>query len=410
MRHQPKTLIPLFALFLLAGCAGHGQYTSEFKQQAQERMAQLKAATQWDMAHQQFLSGDLYKALKSVDQSITISDKVAKSHLLRGRILIEMGRLEEAMGSLDKAIELKPEEAEAHYYKGIIFERFTQPEPALESYRAAIEHDRTDPQYVLAAAEMLIQLRKLDDAEQLLGERQADFQHNAGIRQTLGHIAMIRGDTALAARRFKEACTLDPDDAGLLEDLAGAQIAAGDYAGAEYSLRRALADPKCKDRSDLKFLRARALMAIDKPVEARDILLSLTQEEQGMNDTRLLAALGEASARIGDPIRLRECATRLIGLAPRQPVGYVLLARWQRDRGDLAVAVATLDRAIEFAGADPGPALLQGLLYQRLNQPERAASSYRLALAADPRCVEASARLNAITSATPALAGVDEQP
>ena len=50
---------------MVAGCSpGHGKYTGEFKDQAILRMNTMKAATSWDLAQQQFLSGDLKKALK----------------------------------------------------------------------------------------------------------------------------------------------------------------------------------------------------------------------------------------------------------------------------------------------------------------------------------------------------------
>src|SRR5689334_14733375 len=83
-------------LAALTGCAGHGQYTQEGIKTAEERLAQMKSGTEWQMAQQQFLAGDLDKALKTVDSSIGLNPKVAKSHTLRGRILIEKGQLEAA--------------------------------------------------------------------------------------------------------------------------------------------------------------------------------------------------------------------------------------------------------------------------------------------------------------------------
>lgn len=400
--------LTLAAMLLLTGCGGHGQHTAAFKAEAQERMAQLKAATQWDMAQQQFLSGDLNKSLKSVDQSIAIAPKVAKSHLLRGRVLIEMGRLEAALVSVDKAIELKPEEAESHYYRGIIFERFSNAEEALTNYRAAIEHDTTDPQYVVAAAEMLILLDRLDEAKTLLDQGRSDFRYNAGIRQTLGHIALIRNDLPAAVAEFKDACTLDPDDIALLEDLARAQMKTGDYADAEYSLRRVLDDKASVDRNDLKLLHAEALINIDRPVQARDILLGLSSHGSGVNDPLILAALGQVSAQIGDVGRLQQCASRLISVAPAKPDGYVLFATWQQRRGDLASAVSTLDKAIERAGADPRPALLQGVLNQQLGRTESARQSFNLALAADPASDQAKRFLATLDPTTsPAVAEVE---
>src|SRR5262245_43766148 len=95
--------VALPAALTLAGCAQHGEYTKKHLNEAAERMSQMKSGTEWEMARQQYLAGDLDKALKTVDRSITLNDKVAKSHVLRGRILIEKGRMEEARQSLLKA-------------------------------------------------------------------------------------------------------------------------------------------------------------------------------------------------------------------------------------------------------------------------------------------------------------------
>src|SRR5687767_5935812 len=96
IRSHARTIVPVLALLTLAGCAGHGNYTQERVNAAGARMSQLKSGTEWQMAQQQFLAGELDKSLKTVDRSIALNDQVPKSHTLRGRILVEKGRLEEA--------------------------------------------------------------------------------------------------------------------------------------------------------------------------------------------------------------------------------------------------------------------------------------------------------------------------
>lgn len=402
--------IPITGLLLAAacaaGCAGHGQHTEAFKIQAQERMAQLKAATQWDLAQQQYLSGDVQKALKSIDQSIAMSGTVPKSHTLRGRILLELGRLEESIQSFDRALELDPKHAESHYFKGVVLERFSRAEEALASYKAAGEHDPSDPQYLIAAAEMLVQLGRLDEASALLAERESDFEHNAGIRQMLGHIAMMRGDTPVALLRFKEACTLDPDDPALLEDLVHAQLASGDKFEAEYGLRRLLREPSHTDRRDLHLVHAHTLAALDRPVEARDILERLIREGGGSADVPALIALGEVSLTLNDQRRLRAVAQQLAHAAPDRPESAIYLALWHRERGELDEAAASLGRAIEKNPTDPRPRLLQAFLFERMGKLDDARLTLQAALAARPddaEALRALERLNA-TSLTPAVA------
>ena len=52
-------------------------------------------------------------------------------------------------------------------------------------------------------AEMMIDSDQLDEAEAFLVERKADFEYSAGVRQTLGHICLLRGDAEKAKPGLK---------------------------------------------------------------------------------------------------------------------------------------------------------------------------------------------------------------
>lgn len=396
-RNKMVAPFALAALVALAGCnKPHGEYTGKFKEEATERMNRLKAGTDWDMAHQQFLSGDLDKALKNVQISIERADDVAKSHLLMGRILLEMGRMEDALVSFDRTLELDDSIMDAHYYKGVVFERFGQREKALDSYQAAAKLDPSNAQFVVASAEMLIDLNRLGDAKRLLTTGSSDFEHNAGVRQTLGHIAMMEGNVDDAVRLFNEACLLSPDEPSLLEDLARAQIAARKFNDAEYSLRRLLASDKEGLRRDLRHLQARCLVEIDRPVEARSILTDIVNDPQGANDVQTWTELGNIAIMLKDERRLRECATRLVAIAPDRQEGYFLMATWQRSKGNVKGAIASLDKAIERSQGDSAPAVLRGVLYQELGMNPQAAQSYRVALQINPGDSRAQALLSQV--------------
>lgn len=368
----------------LSGCGGHGKYTGEFLEQAELRVSQMKAATEWDMARQQFLSGDLEKALQSIDRSLTMDDTVAKSYVLRGRILIEMSRLEPALATLEKAIELNPGDPEAYYYSGIVYERISKPQEAYEAYTKAAETDPTDPQFPLAAAEMLIEQGRLDEAEALLTGQSAAFEHNAGMRQTLGHIAMMRSDTTRAIELFTEACLLGPGDAALREDLVRAQVSAGQFADADSGLRWLLKQPSHKDRRDLMHLRVKCLVGLDKPVEARTLLLGLLKDNDGGSDIPAWVELGNVSLMLNDQPRLREAAQRLVASAPGRAEGYVFLALWLRDNGQPDRAVAALSQALSVDKGNSDAALLQGIILQDMGRPAEAARAFRLALTRNP--------------------------
>ncbi len=377
------------------GCIspGHGKQTSKALADSQERMGQMKAATEWDMARQQFLAGDLGKALKTVDKAITLNNSVPKSHTLRGRILLELGQTEQAIESFQRSLAIDASYVEAHYYYGITLERFSQYANALEKYQTADTLDPANPQYPLAAAEMLIELDRVDEAEQFLAERRARFQHNAGFCQTLGHIARMRHDDAQAATLFEQARMLAPDDLGILEDLAVAQLAAGKATEAEYSLRTLLREPANADRRDLQHMHARCLIEMDRPVEARALLLRLTSDERGQGDVRAWFELGQVAFKLNDMARVKISANRLIAIAPQQHEGHYLMAAWQWKQGDMSAALASLDRAAASSTIDPAPVTLRGVVLQALGRNEEARRAFAEALRLDPADERARLRL-----------------
>ncbi len=387
----------VLSAFTLTGCGvGKGAYTSEGAAIAQERMNTLHAANAWDMARQQFLAGDLRKAMKNVDESIEINPAVPKSHSLRGRILIELGSLDQAVDSFKKALATDPTFYEAYYYLGFINERFSKFQEALEHYQTASSLAPSNPQYVLAASEMLIELERLKEAEELLNSRRSTFEHSAGLRQTLGHILMMRDQPEKAVEVFNEARLLAPDDVSIYEDLLLAQIASGDFADAEYSVRRLLQNPEYEDRIDLQHARARCLKELDRPTEARSILLKLIRTDLGQSDVQVWIDLGEVALKVRDFNRVRLVAARLVSIAPSKPEGYLFMAMYQREQGSLKAALSSLNQAIARSDGDATVFMLRGLILMDLGRPDLAAQSFNDAVALDPSNTTAHQMLSSV--------------
>lgn len=394
--HRHRFTFPIAGVVCLAamltGCGQkHGKYTSEHISQAQEKMAILKSGTEWQMAHQQFLAGDLDKSLKTVNRSLAINPNVPKSHVLKGRILIEKGRLEEARECFLAAEKLDENNIDAQYYLGIVHEQFNQPEEALARYNRAAELDGANPQYPVAAAEMLVQLGRLDEAEQLLTAKKSVFQYNAAVRQSLGHIAQLRNNPAAAVVCFNEAMLLAPDDTAILEDLAQAQFAAGQFSEAEYSFNRLLALPENANRRDLKSMRAKCLVKVSRHVEARSILLELTStaDQESVRDVAAWIDLGNVCAVLKDKPNLRNASARLVAIAPERHEGYTLRAMWLRLDGKTEDALTSTDQAISRCGSDPAPFIFRALLQQELGRPFDARQSLQDALTRNPNATAA---------------------
>lgn len=371
-------------LLTLPGCfSGGGRYTTEHASAAKQKMGALKAANFYEMASQALSAGDLRKAMSNIQQSLQINDAVAMSHVLRGRVLMEMGDLEGATNAFSTAETIDPNSVDAQYYQGVIAERVDRKQEALTRYTKASELDGTNPQYAVAAAEMMIDLGRVKEAERYLVERRAAFDNNAGVRQLLGHLAMINGQTDKAVELLNEARLLAPDSQAITEDLVRAQIATGRNAEAESLLARMLSNESNKGRRDLLSLRARALTGLNRLIEAREILLSLTTGSSGATDVSAWSMLGQLAFKLNDSTRARQAAGRLIAMAPDTADGYVLRALLQRRTGDLAAARATLTDCVSRV-EDSTALTLLGLVNSELKDLDGARSALVRALQNDP--------------------------
>jgi len=389
-----------------AGC-GHGKYVREGISLAQERRGQIVAGSSWDMANQSYMAGNLDKALKLIDRSLAIKEDIPKSHVLRGRILLEKANFEASLLAFDRAQELDPANVDASYFKGVVHERIAQPEEALTHYRRASELDPDDPQHVIAVAEVLIDLDRIEEAEAFLDESSTKFEHNAGVRQTLGHIAQMTGEPEEAVEYLHQAHLLAPDQSAILEDLVRAQMGVGRFAEAEYNLDRLLSRPEERERRDLRRLQAECLVALDRPGEAHRVLLELTSDEEGKADVESWIQLGIVAWKIGDETRLRTAGTRVVSIDPTRYEGRLLQALYWRGEGRDEEALSALDIAVRLRDDAVTPLLLRAAILQRQGELELARDDLRLVLAEDPTNRRARRLLESVqTTRSRAVAGV----
>ena len=356
----------LTGVLLSSSCAGHGEYTGDLETRSRRNVAQLHGAMEYDRAMQLYLSGKLDLALRSADQSIALMPENAANHLLRGRILIEQGSTQAALHALETGLALDPLEPDFHYYRGLLFEQLGHLDQALAEYQAAMNLDPSESHYRLAAVEVLVEQDRLDEGRALIQSGLDLFTTHPGFRQELGYIQMLQGDTEGAVRSFGEAVVLSPGDSVLLEDLCHAQLAAGQYAQAEASLRGLAGTELYLARPDLRRLHARCLVQLHRPVEARSILLGLTREEGGAHDVESWNGLVDVALMLHDDRLLRSAADRLLTSAPDRYEGFLALATWQWRTGDLEGAQQSVTEALERDAGNSTSERLKELLERRL--------------------------------------------
>lgn len=368
----------------LGACGSHGKYTEEHLSGAKIKMNGLKAATEYQMAHQAFLAGDLDKALKHVDFSLSLNDTVVKGHVLKGRIFMERNDLEKSSACLKQAEEIDPTSVDAAYFQGVLAERITRKEEALGHYRRAGELDPSNAQYCVAAAEMLIDLGRVQEAQTYLESRENQFVNNPGVKQVLGNIAMLTNDTVAAEALFAEARLLAPDDIIIRECLVRAMMANQKFAEADSILAKMITEKAASDRRDLLHMHARCLLQIDRPVEAREVYLGLTRDQQGQSDIEAWKGLGHAAYMLRDSARLKIAAQRLVAIAPHSPDGFVLRGLLNRNAGEYQAALTNFQQAVKLARTTDNLVLL-GMTQRDLNMIAQSKQSFEAAAQLSPK-------------------------
>ncbi len=383
------------SVVLVAGCDSVHQGTKVEKNLAVQRLEGIKAATEFEIAKQSYLGGDLDKSFKAINRSIALNANMPKSYILRGRIQLEQGDLEGSVASFQQASKVDEKSVEAQYYQGLIAERINHQEEALAFFTKAADLDTQNAQYLIAAAETLIDLNRIDEAAAFLQTRGDKFQHNAGVRQTLGHLAMIQKNPESAVNHFNEARLLAPEDTGIVEDLLHAQMAVGQFADAEFNLQRLLKSEKGKTRRDLKHLRAECLVKVDRLLDARELFIQLTSGPEGQADVDGWIGLGNVSFMLKDNSRLKLAAARTIAVAPNRSEGYVLRALYQRRTGDLKSAQINLHQALGYK-ADAETYLLLAIVQDEMQQTDAAKETLNALLALDPNNTQARQLLGTV--------------
>ena len=203
-----RALLATATMLVATGCNGPSKAGLEARENAYNRIDKVNTQIAYGQAKQAFEVGKLRKGLEIIAEAADRYPEAAEYHLLEGRILMEMSRLDEGRIALEAAIAQDDQLSEPWYFLGIIYQRWSEDAKAYEHYLQAADLEADRAQYLLAAAETLVSMRRFDEAEALIQERIRRFEHHPAMRHLLGQIAALRGDRELAVRYYEEATLL----------------------------------------------------------------------------------------------------------------------------------------------------------------------------------------------------------
>jgi len=342
------------ATLFAAGCGA--PRSQQVRNEARGRYDRAGAQIAYDQARQSFQSGQFEPALGHIDRAIARFPKESSYQLLRGRILHEMTRIDESRDAFQAAVDLDPKKPEPYYFLGIVYQRWRENDKALESYAKAAELEPTKIHFVAAEIEMLTLMGRNDEADARLTAVEKKFEFSPVIDRLRADVAKMRGDDDRCAQLLERVSMRETASPELIEELAFARYSKGDWNGSI----AALEDPVLASRigrPDLVRLKARNLILVSRPEEARDILLAIHDDNDPHGRTMLL--LGHAAWRIGDWGRLRECGEDLVRRHPEMADGYMFLGASAHNAGHLDESLAMFEQAV---AREPERAVAQKLL------------------------------------------------
>jgi Tfp pilus assembly protein PilF/mono/diheme cytochrome c family protein len=161
--------------------------------------------------------------LKVEPASVALHDDIALLYLETGQTSLAVEHFRASVG-------LAPESAPAQFNLGTALAAAGRQHEALERFRRALS---LKPDYAIALNNLgglLLQQGKVDEAFGYLADAVRQDPRDADAQANLGRAHRERGESALAAARFREALILRPDWAAVLADLAWVLATANDPA------------------------------------------------------------------------------------------------------------------------------------------------------------------------------------
>ena len=390
MRHAcfRLSLAAALAACALSACAPRTAGL-EARKEADSRFRRTTSLVSFDQARQAFESGDLDKARSEIDAAIARSDTEARYWSLLCRIELEARRLERAVSAFGRAMECDPSLAEAYYYRGVVHQRWGAADRAIEDYLKASELDPERIAYLLAAAEMMVTGRRLDEARDLLLPKLAYFEHNAAVHELLGDIASLQENHRAAARSYERSMMIDPEAPLVGEKAVGSMFRAGEWQRCLEAARRLRV--RAMEGADGRLVvvpadilrhEGRSLAMLGRYQEARGVFAEYAR--QYPEDTEAWRDLATASLALDELDRAQWAAERLVTLARDEPAGYTLRGIVAERAHDLDTAIRWHVRAVEVGPSSPEAAAALGLALQAAGREQEAAQWLRRALDLDP--------------------------
>jgi len=359
------------ATLFLTGCESEHK---KFAEPAKQDWEKAQLGIMYQVAEQEYKVGDYDKCRDALAKMLAVKAPFAPMHILMAKVDLEGGSLDDAASQLKTASTITPNDPEAYYLLGVVYQRWQKFETAADYYDQAAAKKPDQAIYVLASAEMKISLGQLDEARQYLLDKMMYFDQSAAIRVALARIAMLKADYAEAAKDYRDATLLVPEDKNIRWSYASALFDAGKYNDSARILEDLRSDPPVP---------AKALEVSAKAGQTSDT--ATDEQAQQAVKVSLLMMLGESYINLQRPIDARDCFQEAARLKPDSTAAYLSLGKACLLTNELNLTLAATQRVLRTEPNNVDAKILMGAVQQKQKKWSDALDTLSGAAKLDPK-------------------------
>lgn len=357
--------IAMTLILMLASCSTPPKKSN--KEEAEARWEQMRAKVKFQLAERNFDTGELEEAMKLSQEVLALHPKHLEAYMLLARIQLEKGQTAEAEGTLNAAAGLGQATPELDYLRGMLAERREKRADAVDCYKRAYDAKPNEPEYLLAYAESLIVLGKIEPAMDELAKRQHDFEQEIRVQLLLGQTLAMLGHEREAGDVYLTVVRLEPNQPLIREEAGLVLLASGRLNEAQLVLDPLLDSRNKKPSATLLQAWGKALLDGKDSKRAAVVLTQATSLYPQAG--RLWILLSKAHLMNERPTLAREAARQACSLEPDSADARLLLAYCCLAAGDREGAAVAAQKIIA-AKPDDAEALI---ILERAIQPSNSA-------------------------------------
>jgi tetratricopeptide (TPR) repeat protein len=364
------------------GCGDKGKHET-LKAQQLTRWNLTRIGIMYQLAEQQYKVGDYDKCQDTLKEAFGTKAEFAPIYILAAKVQIEKSNLETAAEHLNHAIRINANEPEPYYLLGVLYQRWQKPEVACDYYKQAWTRKGDEARYLLAVVEMEMSLGRLDEAQATLESKLVYFEQSPALRIALARIATLKENHVLAARCYREASILLPDDMGLRRAYAEAAFFASQFAEATPILEELRKRSDTRDKSNLVMMLGQSYMGQRRYQDARNTFQEVIRERP--DDMMAYLNLGKVCVQTGDLGIALSASRKILRTDPDNVQAMILMALVQQKQKKWNDAQVTLTKAQKLEPANTTVLCMLGVSAQQMGRKAEAVAYYESAVQADPK-------------------------